>query len=238
MAGENLPYNGGRYGRERCAAGGLPRHRHDFPYMCLVLRGHFLEAGDAGRFRVAPGDILVHRPFEAHLDLFAPAGAEVLNLPLPRAVSGSGRYRIGDPDAIARVAERDPFAAAEAMMAAWTQVPGETDWPDLLARDLAALQPLSIGCWAARHGLARATVSRGFRQAYGTTPARFRAELRARHAWSHLVTAEGPLVQLALDTGFADQAHMTRSIRALTGAPPSRWRRKVKCIQDRTEQVR
>lgn len=224
MAGENLPFNGARYGRERCDAGGLPRHRHDFPYMCLVLRGAFLEAGDAGRFRVVPGDVLVHRIFEAHQDRFAPAGAEVLNLPLPPGTAGPGRFRVGDADRIARIAERDPRAAAEAAMAEWTAAPGESDWPDLLARDLARAAPLSIGGWARRNGLAPATVSRGFRQAYGATPARFRAELRARRAWLGLAGAEGPLVQLALDAGFADQAHMTRAVRALTGAPPSRWR--------------
>lgn len=232
MAGENLPYDGARYGREQFAQGTMPRHRHDFGYMCLVLRGHFVEAGDAGRFRLAPGDVLVHHPFEAHLDLLAAGGAEFLNLPLPQAATPPGRFRLADPDAIARLAEHDPFAAAEAAVAGWTQAPGEADWPDLLARDLAALRPLSITRWASRHGLAAATVSRGFRQAYGTTPARFRAELRARYAWSRLAAVDVPLVQLALEMGFADQAHMTRSVRALTGAPPVRWRNRVNSVQD------
>lgn len=231
MAAETLPYDGGRYGRERCTQRELPRHRHHFGYMCLVLRGRFQEAGDAGRFRAAAGDILVHRPFEAHRDLFERAGAEVLNLPLPRAPAQSGRFRIENPDAIAVLAERDPLAAAEAAMASWTAAPGEEDWPDRLALALAD-GALSIGHWAERQGLAPATVSRGFRQAYGTTPARFRAELRARNAWMRLGATERPLVDLALDCGFSDQAHMTRSIRALTGFPPVRWRHKVKYVQD------
>jgi AraC-like DNA-binding protein len=232
MAAETLPYDGGRYGRERCAAGELPRHRHDFGYMCLVLRGRFQEAGDAGRFRVAAGDILVHGPFEAHRDLFETAGAEVLNLPLPRAPAQTGRFRVADPDEIALLAELDPALAAALAMERWTPAPGEDDWPDQLASALAG-PALSIGEWAARRGLAPATVSRGFRQAYGTSPARFRAEMRARTAWMRLGGTERPLVDLALDCGFADQAHMTRSVRALTGAPPARWRGKVKSVQDR-----
>jgi AraC-like DNA-binding protein len=231
MAGENSAYDGRRFGCQRCAPGSLERHRHEFSYMCVVLGGRFLEAGDAGRFRVAPGDLLIHRTFEGHFDLFEKSGADVLNLPLPGATVASGRFRIADPDALVRIAQGDPAAAAEAAVAQWIPAPGESDWPDLLARDLAALRPLRIGAWAARNGLAPATVSRGFRQAYGTSPARFRAELRARHAWARLPAADGPLVQLALDAGFSDQAHMTRSIRRLTGAPPVRWR-KVKSVQD------
>jgi AraC-like DNA-binding protein len=232
MASEKLPYDGGCYGRERCEQGKLPRHRHSFGYMCVVLKGRFLEAGDAGRFRVQPGDVLVHGPFEAHLDLFDGSGAEVLNLPLADAGQHSGRFRIDDPDAIAALAERDPASAARAVALRWTAAPGEADWPDLLAEALCE-SGVSIGRWAERQGLAPATVSRGFRQAYGTTPARFRAELRARRAWAKLGTTDRPLVDVALASGFADQAHMTRSVRRLTGGPPTRWRHQVKSVQDR-----
>ena len=35
---------------------------------------------------------------------------------------------------------------------------------------------------------------------------------------------EKPLAEIAAETGFADQPHMTRAITALTGAPPRAWR--------------
>jgi AraC-like DNA-binding protein len=38
------------------------------------------------------------------------------------------------------------------------------------------------------------------------------------------MTSEEPLTGLAYDHGFADLAHMTRSVSALTGRPPSAWR--------------
>lgn len=237
MAGGNSPFDGGAYGRERCAQGALPRHRHSFGYICVVLKGSFLEAGDAGRFRVAAGDVLVHRPFEAHLDLFAPPGAEVLNLPLPPGTRLAGRFAARDVDAVARLAERDLAGAARAAVADWQAASGEGDWPDLLARDLAAGRRLCLGRWAAAHGLAPETLSRGFRKAYGTTPARFGAELRARRAWEKLSGSDRLLVEVALDEGFADQAHMTRAVSALTGAPPSSWRGRVKSLQDPQERA-
>lgn len=233
MAGGNFPYDGGRYGRAHCARGGLPRHRHPFGYICIVVRGRFVEAGDAGRFRVAAGDILVHRPFEAHLDLFDASGADVLNLPLPARAADAPRYAVADLDQVVRLAERDPREAAEGAAEAWQVREGEEDWPDLLARDIRSDTALSIGGWAERHGLAAATVSRGFAAAYGAPPARYRAEVRARRAWEAVASGAQPLAALAQDSGFADQAHMTRAVVQLTGAPPRRWRPQVKSVQDR-----
>lgn len=46
----------------------IARHRHACAYVALVLSGGYVEAGDAGRWRVRPGDAIVHAPFEAHLD--------------------------------------------------------------------------------------------------------------------------------------------------------------------------
>jgi AraC-like DNA-binding protein len=72
--------------------------------------------------------------------------------------------------------------------------------------------------------LAPATVSRGFRAVFGTTPVRYRADARARRAWRVITNGRDPLVDVALACGFADQAHMTRGVLGLTGAPPSAWR--------------
>jgi AraC-like DNA-binding protein len=71
-------------------------------------------------------------------------------------------------------------------------------------------------------------VSRGFRQVYGASPNAFRMQQRGRLAWSRIVTADPPLADLAFALGFADQAHMTRTVRAITGAPPALWRAGVK----------
>jgi AraC-like DNA-binding protein len=224
MASGSIPFDGRRYGRETCTPGELARHRHAFGYICVIVSGRFLEAGDAGRFRVAAGDVLVHRPFEAHLDRFGGEPAQVLNLPLVAGLPDAGAVRVADLDRVAGLAERDPYEAAAAICEGWTEAQGETDWPDLLAAALRTGASFAIGDWARRHGLAAATVSRGFRQAYGTTPARFRAEARARRAWQAVRSTPRPLAQVACDAGFSDQPHMTRAITQMTGLPPKRWR--------------
>jgi AraC-like DNA-binding protein len=215
-----------RLGRERhCALGFIPRHRHEHPYAALVLQGSYEESGSGGRYRVQAGEALLHRRFEAHLDRFAASGAQVLNLPLtdnPWLSHG----RLSDPDAIVRAAERDGRAAAVMLLEQLRPVaPTAGDWPDLLARQLLVESGLSLGDWAARHGLAQATVSRGFQQVFGTAPAQFRGEARAHRALERIHASATPLCAIAAEAGFADQAHMTRAVRALTGRPPGYWRR-------------
>jgi AraC-like DNA-binding protein len=69
-------------------------------------------------------------------------------------------------------------------------------------------------------------VSRGFAKVYGTTAASFRAEIRSRFALRQIIRTGVSLVEIAAYVGFADQAHMTRAVRALTGATPTYWRSK------------
>jgi AraC-like DNA-binding protein len=98
------------------------------------------------------------------------------------------------------------------------------DWTAVLAFDLLDGEAERLDDWAARHGLAAATVSRGFARTFGVRPSVFRAEARARRAFAAVVESAAPLAAIAAAQGFADQAHMTRAVTALTGAPPGRWR--------------
>jgi AraC-like DNA-binding protein len=219
------------YGFEqRPAWDALPRHRHRVGYLALVLEGSYEEAGDRGRLCVGSGDLLVHGAFDAHLNRFPASGARILNLSLPEGIEPeAGVLRPADADRAIRMAEHDPDMSARLLLAGAVSVPVEPiDWPDLLAADLREDPCLRIGEWAAMHGLADATVSRGFRQLYGTSPNAFRAEQRGRLAWKRIVTGNPPFADLAFSLGFADQAHMARTVRAITGAVPTAWRASIK----------
>ncbi len=80
-------------------------------------------------------------------------------------------------------------------------------------------------------GIAPATLSRGFRTAFGTTAARYRANMQAQSALRQILSANEPLAAIANICGFADQAHLSRAIRTLTDRSPAAWRR-VKSVQD------
>lgn len=211
----------------------IARHHHVAAYAAIVLRGDYVEAGDHGRFRAAAGTVLIHDWFEAHQDHFGASGADILNLPLEQAV-GPAVGRVGDADALARLAKRDWREAAELLLE--TLQPAETDcndWPDLLAAELRRDQVRSLGDWARGHGLAPSSVSRGFRACYGVSPQRYRLEQRAGRAARAARRRSVSLAQIAAGAGFADQAHLTRTVRRLYGERPSRLRcGHVNCVQD------
>lgn len=212
----------------------MPRHRHAEGYAALVLAGGYVEAGDRGRVAVQAGHVVIHHAFEAHEDHFSRAGAVVLNLPYIAQDALTGTVK--DPDAIARLAERDITAAAELLQESFRPVDARlADWPDHLAAALTYSPDFLLEDWATDMGLAPQSISRGFRQAYGVSPKRFRIEQRTLRALRKLASWPGTLAALAAEVGFADQAHLARAFVELTGASPTRL--KVKCVQEDVRQA-
>jgi AraC-like DNA-binding protein len=192
-----------------------------------VLAGGYDEAGDTGRHRVSPGDVIFHRAFESHLDQFHRPGAEVLVIPLPETWDGPSLGSIHDVDAIVRAAERDPEEALHLFATTVRERSAEPeDWPDLLAATLRADPSLSLEEWAGAAGLHPGSLSRGFAHVFGATPAAYRLAQRTRRAIDAIIGTEIPLSRVAADCGFADQAHMSRAVLSVAQTPPASLRRK------------
>jgi AraC-like DNA-binding protein len=215
-------------GREDLAPGhDLARHRHLHPYAILLIAGRFEQVSYAGRVRVAAGELLIQPTLDCHANRLLSAGARILRLPWDDVDDLGGVVALPDLDAVVRAAERDLREAIALVRAAARPEyrTGADDWPDLLAAEIVDGRVASLGRWAEEAGVARETVSRGFAAAYGVSARQFRAELRARDAWLRIVRTRDRLADIAAAAGFADQAHMTRAIGALTGASPAAWRR-------------
>ncbi len=204
----------------------LGRHVHRKAYAALVLSGGYEEAGDHGRFRVTAGDVIFHAPFEAHLDRFSAVGAVVLNLALPEGCSCTTVLaRVADPDAIARVAEGSARDAVERLFCeAVSCEPQLADWPDDLAAALMRNPSLKLSQWCGSNAIPPWVVSRGFKSVFGVAPETFRARIRTHHALKRICDTQTPLARIAAELGFADQSHMTRSVRQLAGIAPQAWR--------------
>lgn len=200
------------------------RHHHLSGYAALLVEGSCEEAGDRGRFQLRPGDVLLHRPFEAHRDRIGASGALFINFVLPERTSAPFSH-VDDLDAIVRAHERDPHEAAAMLLDQLRPHPEPAgDWPDLLAGELAQSTSMRLSQWADRHRLNPASLSRGFRKAYGISPKRYRFEQLASRAARRLRHSSEPLSAVASACGFADQAHMTRAFRSLFGVTPQMLR--------------
>jgi AraC-like DNA-binding protein len=204
----------------------LAWHDHALPYAALVLDGGYVEAGDGGRRRTAPGHVVVHSPFSAHGDVVGHQGATVINLPLSMADALALHSGVvADPDELLRRYADDPASLGAALRSSVTEVPGLDDLPDRLASALDGVGAVRLVEWADAHWVSPRTLTRQFTAAFGIAPAHYRWRARARRAWRSLLATELPLAAIAHDCGFADQAHMSRSIGQLTGRPPFWWRR-------------
>ena len=207
----------------------LQRHMHFNGFFAVVLKGWYIEAGDTGRHRAAAGDVIVHRAYEWHLDRISANGAEALVLPFTGSWLGSPLAQTADPDIVARLAERDIVEARQVLVDAMIEKsPTIEDWPDLLAQDLLADPDRSLAVWADEHRLHPGSLARGFGQQFGITPSGYRTFVRARRAIDSLASTQSPLSTIAFEQGFADQAHLTRTVKRVTGYPPQALRQHLR----------
>lgn len=79
---------------------------------------------------------------------------------------------------------------------------------------------LSIDDIASAAGLSTGRLSRLFRRALGCSPYQYVVQRRLEAARSRLLNSDDALADIAYDTGFSSQAHMTTAFRKLLGVTP------------------
>jgi len=99
--------------------------------------------------------------------------------------------------------------------------------PAAIRRALAYLEaeaanPATLESLAKASGVGAFHLIRLFNCHLGTTPHAYLTQLRIERA-KHLLKAGEPAAQVALNVGFADQAHLTKRFKALTGTTPGRY---------------
>jgi AraC-like DNA-binding protein len=73
-------------------------------------------------------------------------------------------------------------------------------------------------------GLSRYHLCRLFQRDVGMAPHRYQTQVRVRRAAAYLRQG-APIVQAAIDSGFYDQAHLTRAFKRVTGVTPGEYAR-------------
>ncbi|GAB1340199.1 AraC family transcriptional regulator [Streptomyces sp. E-15] len=94
---------------------------------------------------------------------------------------------------------------------------------DLMRERLA--EPLPITDLAAAASLSSSQFTRQFRASTGQSPHQYLLGLRLDHACRLLRTGSAPIAEVAVDSGFSHQEHLTRVMRARLGTTPAVVRR-------------
>jgi AraC-like DNA-binding protein len=211
----------------------LATHRHRSAYAALVVDGAYEEVSPDGSIQCATGTVVLHPAFHAHGNYFGHRGAHVMNVLIPNGWRIDRTYARRAPDLRAA---RDVFARNPTSLLEWFATL-EIERPKLLpAWQQQYVSALSgsddaIIEIAARSGVSAAHASRAVLKSHGMSPQRLRLELRWRRAMS-LLPGSRSLAEIAMETGFADQSHLTRTIRVCTGLSPTALRQEIKCVQD------
>jgi AraC-like DNA-binding protein len=183
---------------------------------------------------LAPGTTVIgvrFRPGAAPAALGVPA-AELVNLDLgAEELWGRAALRVGE--ALAEYGT--PAEAAAALEGAIAHRLADAPTPDLIAgevaRRLMPAQPVDVRSLAASLFISERQLRRRCEAAIGFTPRTLHRLLRFQRFLALVNTRERPdaeLARLALEAGYADQAHLTRESLRIEGRSPLTLVREIK----------
>ena len=228
-----------RYARHSVAH----RHRHQHPYVSVVLSGSFCQTARSDRF-ASTGHLVILPAGCWHSDRVGPSGSTCLNLhfdddrandlaSFSRRLSQQA-YGVAREiaDELTRVTNVDWFAVdalIHELVADVRTLHGVgTDHPavDLLVDWIASepVRPWRLSDVANAVGLHPTHLARAFRQRTGQSIGAFRRTHLQLQLCLTIRSTDRPLAQIAAEFGFADQAHMTRSFTLKTGLSPGKYR--------------
>lgn len=226
-------------------------HRHAFPAVTFVLRGGFAEDFGPGRLHECGAMSVLVKPAGAphsnryssrgarsfilectddsapfgELDDCAPhvAGARLV-LPMLELYAA---FLMSAPERLV-LAEEIGFEAARAQSARrdW-RIARRPRWLTTVAEAAAdsCTRPTSLAMLAGQAAVHPVYLARAFRRHFGQSLGAFMLQCRVRRAMDRLASTSDAISGIAMDCGFADQAHLTRLFRREVGVPPAVFRR-------------
>jgi AraC-like DNA-binding protein len=232
----------------------LERHTHDRVVLAVMLGGSFDLLIGGRRLPCLPGTVFTEPAGETHANAIGNRGAHVVVTQpdpandFPRTCARLlDRVNHFDSPAIARLGRRmarelsrpDDLTPLECQALALEMLARAARLDDARARNgdppawlrrVEALihdrfrEPVRIDEVAHEAGVHPAHLIRVFRERYGTSPGQYLRRLRLEWAAEQLANGTESLNRVALQAGFADQAHFTRAFSRHWGLPPGRYR--------------
>lgn len=234
----------------------IPKHAHPEPYIGITLAGQWDQEFEDHIWSGGPWTITLHPAGEIHSNRFSDTDARILNINITSArlrqlfgFSLNLRHSIslneGKAAWIARETYRE-FGRGEA--ASTMRLNGLTLQlldellgtrcqqtrefvPEWLLRAKDAVETryaesLRIEVLASEVGVHPVHLAREFRRRFHTTVGHHIRNLRIARACQLLAESALPLVEIAMEVGYSDQAGFTTAFRKQTGLTPSEFRRR------------
>jgi len=231
-----------------------PAHSHEVPHFSLVLNGSSMERATGVTVDCRPLTIVYRASGLKHTDEIRPGGARFFVIELGerwrRAIDDCGvalehlnELRGGAPTWLALRLRRemtlsDPSTLDvdallyELCCHALRMAPYDEHEPSWLRRVATQLDetycgPHDLAELAAGAGVHPSHLARTFRRFRRKTVGDYVRGLRVQRACRELLRGT-PLPEVAQEAGFADQSHLTRAFKTVTGTTPAEYRRIVR----------
>jgi len=228
----------------------VPRHEHELAYVTVVLDGDYFE-GDRGHLdELCPFTAAFNPAGAVHSTIIGPEGASFFTVEFREPALRELGLRLPAETTLDRgvgnvlwpglrlysafKTEADPglleacilevlgaisgFEAPEAAPPSWFGRVKEHLCDDIC-------EPVTVRELAREAGVHPVHLARVFRRIEKQSPGEYQQRLRVRAACKLLRDPEWPLAVIAAECGFADQSHLTRVFRRMTGTTPARFRR-------------
>lgn len=232
----------------------VDRHAHESPFFGLAIDGSFSEAVGQRQFEYGARGVVYHGAGEEHSVSIGCANVRAFVLEL----DGSDierRYGVSLPSSMLHD-DGGPFAALLTNMYREFRHPDSSSWlaiQGLVLQLLVASTRTKIECgrprWldrvddllrtrfrgritleeiATEVGVSAARISTAFRGTYRRSLAEEQRRLRVEWACRRLTEDEVSLADVALESGFADQPHFSRTFKAIMSMTPAQYRAMVR----------
>ncbi len=227
-----------------------PWHSHENPNFHFLLAGQFIdESREQGEHAPEPFSLIFHPARVVHRGVTGPEGRRGLNIEFSREWLRT--YGLPDRYLETRPSGHDTRLSLS-LVAAALKSDSETVWSDIIFESLfvtlndvretpqwfrrleARLSEDEDKSWrvvalAAEVGVHPVYLARVFRQHYGIALTTYLQQSRLLRAVRKLGTAEN-LTVVALDAGFSDHAHFSRSFKEWFGMTPSQARERLRQV--------
>ena len=232
--------------------GSMPEHVDVRSRISVVIAGHLRESVGGRDEHAAAGSLAIKPGHVAHRNLFGPGGARLLSIEVPdgladdRGAGSLGCWRWSHGGRLAVVAIRSYLALRNAVDDAIAKEDAVLELISALSEPGDHARERHRPAWlqhvyermhdapSERHGLKDLAheagvhpvhLARVFRRHMGCTPGEYMQALRLWLMIEQMASRPTAFSDIALNAGYADQSHMTRSCRRLLGATPSRCRK-------------